>query len=166
MSSNLTATEMAARWEYFSPTPETTQAVARRLAPRLQAGDFLALCGELGSGKTCFAQGLAAGLQVQGRVSSPSFVLMHYHPGALPLCHLDAYRVDSAEEFYQLGVDEYAHTSVMALEWADRVPDLWPAEVLVINLSYADSGRRLELIGRGARAAALVEELRKHDPSL
>lgn len=159
-------TQTQARWEYLSPTPEATQALARRLAQYLQAGDFLALCGELGSGKTCFVQGLAQGLPVPGRVSSPSFVLMHYHPGPLPLSHLDAYRVESAEEFRQLGADEYARLSVLALEWADRVPDLWPEEVLVINLSYAEGGRRIEFVGRGQRPALLVEELHQYDPRL
>jgi tRNA threonylcarbamoyladenosine biosynthesis protein TsaE len=130
----------------------------------LCAGDFLALIGELGGGKTCFVQGLAEGLGVQGRVSSPTFVLLHYHPGPLPLVHLDAYRVASAEELRDLGVEEYARTSVIALEWADRIPDLWPADTLIIRFGYAEGGRRLEFTARGERPAALVEELRQHDP--
>lgn len=152
------------RYALVTATAEETQALARWLAGQLQPGDFLALCGELGSGKTCFVQGLAEGLGVQGRVSSPTFVLLHYHPGPLPLLHLDAYRVGSGAEFRDLGVDDYARTCVIALEWADRVPDLWPAEVLVINFAYADSGRRLEFVARGARPTALVEELRRYDP--
>ncbi len=152
-----------ARHTLVTATAEDTRALARWLAGRLQAGDFLALCGDLGSGKTCFVQGLAEGLGVQGRVSSPTFVLLHYHPGPLPLLHLDAYRVGSGAEFRDLGVDEYARTCVIALEWADRVPDLWPAEVLAINFAYADGGRRLEFVGRGLRPTALVEELRRHD---
>jgi len=96
---------------------------------------------------------------VHGRVSSPTFVLLHYHPGPVPLCHLDAYRVNSAEEFRDLGVDDYARTSAIALEWADRVPDLWPPDTLVIRFVYADGGRRLEFSARGERAAALLEGL-------
>ena len=148
-------------WAYSSSSPEATQALARSLATLLQPGDFLALVGELGGGKTCFVQGLAAGLGVQGRVSSPTFVLLHYHPGPLPLCHLDAYRVGSAEELRDLGVDDYARTSVLAVEWADRVPDLWPAETLVINFAYDDGGRRLEFAPRGQRPAELVERVRQ-----
>ena len=135
--------------------------MARRLAPGLRAGDFLALIGELGGGKTCFVQGLAEGLGAQGRVSSPTFVLLHYHPGPLPLCHLDAYRVASTEELRDLGVEDYARTSVIALEWADRVPDLWPAQALVLRFTYTPLGRQIEFTGRGERPMALVEELRQ-----
>ena len=144
---------------YSTVGPAATQALARALAPALRPGDFLALVGELGGGKTCFVQGLAEGLGGQGRVSSPTFVLLHYHPGPLPLCHLDAYRVGSANELRDLGVDEYACTSVIALEWADRVPELWPPEVLVINFAYEGEGRRLEFLARGPRPAALLEAL-------
>lgn len=149
-------------WVYCSRSPEATRELARRLAALLQAGDFLALTGELGGGKTCFVQGLAAGLNVQGRVSSPTFVLLHYHSGRLPLLHLDAYRVGSAHELRDLGLDDYATTSVIVLEWADRVPELAPPEALSIRLEYAEEGRRITLSGRGDRVAALIKELQKH----
>ena len=138
--------------------PETRD-LAQRLAERLQAGDFVALIGELGAGKTTFAQGLAAGLGVTGRVSSPTFVLMHCHPGPLPLCHVDAYRVATGQELREAGVEEYADAAVTAVEWADRVPDFWPPEVIVVNLAYTDTTRRVELTGRGSRLAAVVREL-------
>ncbi|HEY3397913.1 MAG TPA: tRNA (adenosine(37)-N6)-threonylcarbamoyltransferase complex ATPase subunit type 1 TsaE [Armatimonadota bacterium] len=143
----------------YTDSPEQTRELARRLAAYLRPGDFLALCGELGGGKTCFVQGLAEGLGALGRVSSPTFVLLHYHPGPLPLCHLDAYRVASAEEFRDLGVDDYARTGVVALEWADRLPELWPAELLIVNFSYTADGRCLELSGRGERWSPVLEEL-------
>ena len=138
---------------------EATRALARRLAALLRPGDFLALCGELGAGKTTFVQGLAEGLGVAGRVSSPTFILLHAHLGPLPLCHLDAYRVRTAEELRDLGAEELAEAGVTALEWADRVPALWPPEVILITLEYAGEGRRLHFEGRGPRPAALVKEL-------
>jgi tRNA threonylcarbamoyladenosine biosynthesis protein TsaE len=138
---------------------EATRALARRLAALLRPGDFLALCGELGAGKTTFVQGLAQGLGVAGRVSSPTFILLHAHPGPVPLCHLDAYRVHTTEELGDLGAEELAEAGVTALEWADRVPALWPPEVLIITLEYAGDGRRLHFEGRGPRPAALVQEL-------
>lgn len=141
---------------HATQTPEETQALARRLAPLLRPGDFLALIGELGGGKTCFVQGLAGGLGVQGRVSSPTFVLVHYHPGPIPLCHVDAYRI-GPEELHELGVDEYARTGVVAVEWADRVAAAWPPDVLILNFTYSDTGRRLECTARGERSAALLE---------
>jgi tRNA threonylcarbamoyladenosine biosynthesis protein TsaE len=154
----------AVEWVYCSASPGDTLALARELAALLQAGDFLALTGELGGGKTCFVQGLAEGLGAQGRVSSPTFVLLHYHPGPLPLLHLDAYRVGGAQELRDLGLDEYAESSVIVVEWADRVPELVPADALTIRFEYAEGGRRLELVGRGPRSAALVKELRAHGP--
>ncbi len=152
----------ATEWVYCSRSPEATRELGRRLAGLLQAGDFLALSGELGGGKTCFVQGLAEGLGVQGRVSSPTFVLLHYHPGRLPLLHLDAYRVGSGEELRDLGLDDYAKTSVIALEWADRAPELAPEEALGLRFEYAEEGRRITVSGRGGRVAALIEELQKH----
>ena len=104
-----------ARAEVLVPSAEELQALAARLARDLAPGDFLALCGDLGSGKTCFVQGLARGLGVSWRVTSPTFVLLHLHPGTPPLCHLDAYRVGSAQELLDLGLEEYAETAVVAL---------------------------------------------------
>lgn len=149
----------ATEWVYCSRSPQATRKLARRLAARLQAGDFLALSGQLGGGKTCFVQGLAEGLGVQGRVSSPTFVLLHYHPGPVPLLHLDAYRVSSGQELRDLGLDDYMDRCVVVLEWADRVPELVPEEALSLRFEYAEQGRHIILSGRGERAAALIEEL-------
>ena len=147
---------------FSSASPEETRALAGRLSALLRPGDFLALSGDLGAGKTCFVQGLAAGLHVEGRVSSPTFVLLHYHPGPLPLCHLDAYRLDSAEELELLGLADYAADSVIALEWAERVPEAVPAEALLLHLSFAGEGRVLEITARGARPTRLLEEWSAH----
>ena len=144
---------------YLTAGPEETQALARKLAALLRPGDFLALVGELGGGKTCFVQGLAEALGVQGRVGSPTFVLLHYHPGPLPLCHVDAYRVGSGEELRDLGLEDYARLGVIALEWADRVPEVCPPDALTISFAYADPGRRLEFSARGERSTALLEEI-------
>lgn len=153
------ATPPRARCTLEAPDAEATRALGRRLAALLRPGDFLALCGDLGAGKTTFVQGLAEGLGVTGRVCSPTFILLHAHPGPIPLCHLDAYRVASAEQLRDLGADDLAERGVTALEWADRVPALWPPELLLLTLEYDGEGRRLHLEGRGAHPAAVVREL-------
>ena len=140
-------------------SPQETQELGAQLGARLLAGDFVALCGPLGAGKTCFVQGLAAGLRLAGSITSPTFIIIRYHPGPLPLCHADAYRVSTADELEEAGLGEAAEQAVVALEWAEKVPELWPDELYIVRLEYDDAARRIELIGQGARPAAVVKEL-------
>ncbi len=144
---------------------EETQQFAARLARLLRAGDFVALIGPLGAGKTCFVQGLGKGLHVEGQVRSPTFVLMRIHKGPVPLCHADAYRLASAEELIDLGLDDWLDESVVALEWADRVSEALPAERIEIEISDEGEGRRLRLLGIGPRAAGIVRRLKDQGPA-
>lgn len=111
-------------------SPSETQKIAAQCAAALQPGAVLALVGELGSGKTCFVQGLAAGLGVPEKitVASPTFVLIHeYAGGRLPLFHFDFYRLEKKEEALQLGLEEYWEgEGVSVVEWADRFPKIFP----------------------------------------
>ncbi len=140
-------------------SPADTRLWAARLAAYLEVGDFVALCGPLGAGKTCFVQGLGAGLGIEGRITSPTFIIIRYHRGPLPLCHADAYRINSSEEIEEAGLLEYLSDSVVALEWADQVPEIWLNQHFVVRLSFADKGRRLELSGRGPRPSQIISEL-------
>jgi len=140
-------------------SPAETRLWAARLASYLQAGDFVALCGPLGAGKTCFAQGLGAGLGIEGRITSPTFIIIRHHPGPLPLCHADAYRINNAEELEEAGLLEYLSSSVVALEWAEQVPEVWPEHHFVVGLSFANDGRRLELSGYGPRPNQIISEI-------
>lgn len=109
-------------------TPEDTLAWGRELAAALQAGDVVALCGDLGAGKTQAAKGIAAGLGSALAVSSPTFSLVHEHrDGRLPVFHFDFYRLDAADEVLRLGWDDYLdERGVVIVEWADRFPELLP----------------------------------------
>ncbi len=140
-------------------SPGETRLWATRLAGYLQAGDFVALCGPLGAGKTCFVQGLGAGLGIEGRITSPTFIIIRHHPGLVPLCHADAYRINSSEEIEEAGLLEYLSSSVVALEWAEQVPEVWPEHYFVVRLNFANEGRRLELSGRGLRPNQIISEL-------
>jgi len=142
---------------------EQTRQLAAGLAPLLAPGDFVALIGPLGAGKTCFVQGLAAGLGVEGQVRSPSFVLMRVHRGSVTLCHADAYRLDSAEELLDLGFDDWLDDCVVALEWADRAQEALPAERIEVDISYDNDGRRIVLRGIGQRPASILEQLKHED---
>jgi len=101
-----------------------TAAVGRELARSLAPGSVVLLCGELGAGKTAFVRGLAEGLGIAPEeVSSPTFTLMQeYRGGRMPLVHVDLYRLDDPREIDDLGLDEIGLTSVLAIEWADKLP--------------------------------------------
>ncbi len=125
---------------------EQTMDFAQRLAAELEPGAVLALVGDLGAGKTHFVKGLACGLGSKAAVSSPTFTLVHeYADGTYPLYHFDFYRVDKPEEILAIGWDEYLDaTGIVVVEWADRFPDLMPAETQWWQLEIqGEDSRRL-----------------------
>ncbi len=158
--------------------PAETRAVGRRLGTRLRGGEVIALTGDLGSGKTCFIQGLAEGLGIDAHaVTSPTFVFLHQHRGRLPLYHLDLYRAETAEDAEALGLFETIFAepgAVAAIEWADRAAAALPAEHLMIRLVHLtrhargrgpdltihENRRRLRLEAHGPRYLTLLENLR------
>lgn len=100
-------------------TPEQMLAVGRSLAALLEPGDLIVLTGDLGAGKTVMTQGIGAGLGVRGRVLSPTFVIARVHPAALPLVHVDAYRIGSLAEIDDLDLDASLEDSVTVVEWGE-----------------------------------------------
>ena len=142
-------------------SPRETQAVAQAIGARCTGGEVVLLIGTLGSGKTCFAQGLADGLGVTGYVHSPTFVLATEHAGRLRLRHVDLYRIDSPEETLDLGLAEFgAEDLVGMVEWADRVPDAYPPNQLTVNMIDMGGNRRgLTLNANGEHHEALIKNL-------
>jgi tRNA threonylcarbamoyladenosine biosynthesis protein TsaE len=144
--------------------PEQTQAVGRCLAGELACGDVLALHGELGSGKTCFVQGLASGLKVAGRVASPTFIVMRRHPAQAQsptLFHVDAYRLTSGNELLDLGFEDWLGEGLVAIEWAERVQDALPEDALAVHLAIVGERHTLTFAARGRRSAELLEHLKR-----
>lgn len=142
-------------------TAEAMQELGRALGRRLRAGDVVCLRGELGAGKTTFTQGLAAGMGVSGAVASPTFTLAHEHPGPTPLYHIDAYRLDSAEELWEIGFEEYLRAGgVVVIEWCERVSEALPDERLTLLLEHAGDARLVSLLPHGPRAQELADALR------
>lgn len=112
-----------------------TSAVGERLGATLVAGDVVALTGELGAGKTCFVQGLARGLGVHTRATSPTFVLINEYRGRLPVHHVDAYRTARATELIDLGLLElFDGDGVTVLEWAERAAALLPERAIRVHI--------------------------------
>jgi tRNA threonylcarbamoyladenosine biosynthesis protein TsaE len=97
--------------------------LGQRLAKTLLPGTVVLLDGDLGSGKTSFVRGMAAGLGIDpAEISSPTFVLIQHYRGPIPLIHVDLYRVETSAAVDDLGLDEMSDGGVVAIEWADRLP--------------------------------------------
>ncbi|MDH7568747.1 MAG: tRNA (adenosine(37)-N6)-threonylcarbamoyltransferase complex ATPase subunit type 1 TsaE, partial [Armatimonadota bacterium] len=125
---------------------EEMQELGRLLGRLLGPGDVVCLRGDLGTGKTTLTQGIAAGMGVHGQVASPTFTLVHEHPGAVPLFHLDAYRLENADELWDLGFEEYLRgDGVVVIEWGERVVEALPDSRLTLWLDYAGDARRVRL---------------------
>ncbi len=118
--------------------PETTRSLAAALADCLVDGDLLVLTGDLGAGKTCFTQGLGAGLGVEDRITSPTFTLVTSHEGRLRLNHLDVYRLDGPSETLDLDLPDLLEDGVTVIEWGERIDPVLPPDRLLIELSYGE----------------------------
>jgi tRNA threonylcarbamoyladenosine biosynthesis protein TsaE len=138
------------RTVFRSSSPEETAAFARRLLGTLAPGTVLALVGPLGAGKTAFVKGLAAGLGVPPREAvSPTFTLVHEHPGPLPLFHADLYRLGGPEETAELGLDDYAERGgILAVEWAERAGDLLPPGAVTVRFEVTGPRSRTITVER------------------
>lgn len=147
--------------EFVSHHEEETRALGERLGRLLQRGDVVLLSGELGTGKTCFAQGIARGLGVPVPVNSPSFVIMNEYEGRERLFHVDLYRIEDVEELDELGLWDYAERGVLVVEWPERGADILPGDGLVVSLRFGDRERerRLTVAPRGLRGRELLASL-------
>jgi tRNA threonylcarbamoyladenosine biosynthesis protein TsaE len=143
------------------PTVADTQAFGARLSAVLRAGDLLVLTGPLGAGKTALAQGIGSGLGVSGRVVSPTFVIARVHRGALPMVHVDAYRLHSLDEVDDLDLDVDVADSVTVVEWgAGLVEQLADSYLQVRLVRDPDSDvRTVSLAAHGGDWAERVSGL-------
>ncbi len=136
---------------------EQTRALGHRLAEVVQAGDVIALEGDLGTGKTELVKGLADGLGVSGSVHSPTFVLHHRYQGRLPIEHYDLYRLEGLA-WVDTGLDEPAPDAVTVIEWPERAAVLETWATTLIRLSSRGENRRRFTLVRGPdRVRALFE---------
>jgi len=139
-----------------------THELGRALAELLRPGDVVLLMGDLGTGKTCFAQGLARGLGVEDQVTSPTFTLMREYRGRISLYHLDAYRLHGSGDLYAIGVDEYLDMEgVLVVEWGDRAGGFFDMERLEVRFSFMDGEeqRRLVFTPRGSSWSQRLQEM-------
>ena len=149
---------------FFSNSPAATSGLGKRVGERLKAGSIVALMGELGCGKTLFTRGICVGLGVPERqVNSPTFVLVDEYRGRLPVYHIDLYRLNTIAEEFEIGILDYlagADSSVIVVEWAEKVLSLLPDDYLRVQFQMLSPRRRqLTLAGFGKRYDGLLKEL-------
>src|ERR1017187_8776960 len=111
---------------FISHSPAETEALGEKIGRAAERGHVIALSGDLGAGKTQFVKGLARGLEIPGRVHSPTFTLVNeYGGGRLKLFHLDLYRLETPEQILSAGIGEHlSPDGVAVIEWAERIYDL------------------------------------------
>lgn len=150
------------RWETTTGTPEETRDLGRRLGEVAFAGLVVLLNGNLGAGKTCFAQGVASGLEVSpaSPVTSPSYTLLNVHLGRLPMYHFDLYRLAQVDDLADLGYDDFAEGEGLTLvEWADRMTDGLTASVAVFIEPLTAQQRKLRFDALDDRGRELLRKL-------
>ena len=155
---------MSLRWTVETDSPEQTRRLGAALGARLEGGDFVALDGDLGAGKTTFCAGVGDGLEVDEPLRSPSYLLCHEAVGRLPVLHLDAYFTERLEGLLVEGLAErFDAATAVLVEWAERIAAWLPQERLEVRLraSAGEDSREIEVIALGARPEALLKTLKK-----
>lgn len=130
---------------YRTTSPSQTFNLGKQLGKKLKGGETILLIGELGSGKTIFAKGLASGLGIKGstEVTSPSFTLINEYRGRLKLLHIDLYRINHPAELYELGLEEImTPANVVMVEWGEKLGPFSPASAIVVRLSAEGERKR------------------------
>ena len=144
--------------EFITRSPQETERLGAALAQYLLPGDVLAYTGDLGAGKTAFTRGLAAGLGITDRVTSPTYTVVNeYLSGRLPLFHFDMYRLHSADELFDIGWEDYlTRGGICAVEWSENVEEALEDPIRVeLRKVNDDPEQRVISIEGGQRFADL-----------
>ena len=159
-------------FKFVSRSVEEPEQLGERLGRLMSGGDVVALIGELGSGKTTLIRGLAKGLGIEpDRVKSPTFVLLREYPAAVPLVHIDGYRLQGeASLVWEDLAWVFAPTKVTVIEWADRFARCLPEDHLELQFAHRSTNQRaLTLIAHGQNAqrvlTALESQRDSHEPA-
>ena len=122
--------------ERYSASEQETEAIGREMAQRLAPGAVVAFTGDLGAGKTAFVRGMAQGLGISQRVTSPTFTIVNEYEGPTPLFHFDMYRLSGSEDLFDIGWEDYlSRGGVCAVEWSEQVADALPEGTVYVTLT-------------------------------
>lgn len=126
--------------KYETHSEQETFELGRKFAQELRAGDALSLEGDLGTGKTAFTKGIAAGLGIYDYITSPTFTLVNTYNGDITLHHFDVYRIDDQDELLAIGWEEYfTGDAITVIEWGNLVPDILPPNIIHVRFSRLDN---------------------------
>lgn len=134
--------------EYITNSPAETEALGKELAKELKCGDFVAMFGDLGVGKTAFVRGVASVLCPDVRVQSPTYTIVNAYRGKIPLYHFDMYRIDSEEALYSCGFFDYLDSGICIAEWCENIIDFIPEGARRVTISKTagnPDSRRIEI---------------------
>lgn len=148
---------------YLSHGARETTGLGKRLSRFLQKGDIVCLFGDLGTGKTTLAKGIAQGLKINSAfVNSPTFTLLNAYEGRLPLFHFDFYRIENEQDIFSIGYEEFLYDNgVSVIEWAERLGALLPKEYVSVRFTIRGEQKRLiQISGRGTRAKEILKHLK------
>lgn len=142
--------------EFVTHTTEQTELLGEKLGRQLQGGEVIAYLGDLGAGKTAFTRGLARGLGIGQRVTSPTYTVVNeYEGGRLALFHFDMYRLGSSEELFDIGWEDYLQRGgVCAVEWSENVSDAMEDAIFVEIEKLSENSRKITL--KGGQALAYI----------
>lgn len=149
---------------FKSNSPEETFAFGQSLAKVLGPGQVICLAGDLGAGKTLLVQGLAKGLGIEDAVNSPTFTILNVYEAEFPIYHFDLYRLNYAEELFDIGFYEYTEANGLSIiEWPDKFPGELPNEYLWIDIKTNENinERIFHVSARGNLYEKICEELKK-----
>ena len=146
-------------WKVVTDSPKKTKALAEMIGRAVSAGTLITLSGDLGAGKTTFTQGLARGLDIDRKVTSPTFTIMKEYKGRLPLYHIDAYRLENITQ--DLGFEDYIDgDGVCVIEWANFIEYVLPDQLLNIEFTINDDdSRTLTLQGHGEKYEEVISKI-------
>ena len=135
--------------EFISHSQLETEEVGRKLAEKLPGGSVVAMYGDLGAGKTAFVRGMAQGMGLSCRVSSPTFTIVNEYLGERELIHFDMYRLSSADELFDIGWEDYlSRGAVCAVEWSENVQDAFFGDEVVVRIEKLnDTDRKITIEG-------------------
>ena len=125
----------------FTESEKETEELGRKLAAFVRPNMVLALYGGLGAGKTAFIRGLASGMRLRARVTSPTFTIVNEYLGEIPLFHFDMYRLSGSTELFGIGWEDYlTRGGVIAVEWSENIEDALDVDAVKIRLEQGDGG--------------------------
>ena len=131
----------------YTKNEAETEKAGADFAAALPDGSVVAMYGDLGAGKTAFVRGMARGMGIDARVSSPTFTIVNEYLGARELYHFDMYRLGSSDELFDIGWEDYlSRGGVCAVEWSENVEDAFEGDELIVRITkLSDDERKIEI---------------------